>query len=133
MKFRALEALTRADLDLERLTVALPNVDPATIPVHSASRLFRMFWAKGISAVAMPWGIYLHPDRLERSAADVGRLMVHELTHIDQWRRLGAIGWGRSYLGDYFRGRRSGLTHHEAYRAIGLEREARDVATRLGG
>ncbi len=81
----------------------------------------------------MPWGIYLHPDRLERSAADVGRLMVHELTHIDQWRRLGAIGWGRSYLGDYFRGRRSGLTHHEAYRAIGLEREARDVTARLGG
>lgn len=133
MKFRALEALTRADLDLERLTVALPNVDPATIPVNSASRLFRMFWAKGISAVAMPWGIYLHPDRLEQSAADVGRLMVHELTHIDQWRRLGAMGWGRSYLGDYLRGRRSGLTHQEAYRAIGLEREARDVATRLGG
>jgi len=133
MRFRALEALTRADLDLERLTVALPTVDPAIVSVRSASRPFRLFWPKGISAVAMPWGIYLHPDRLERSAADVGRLMVHELTHIDQWRRFGAIGWGRSYLGDYFRGRRSGLTHHEAYRAIGLEREARDVAARLGG
>ncbi len=133
MRFRALEALTRADLDLERLTVALPTVDPATIPVLSASRPFRLFWPKGISAIAMPWGIYLHPDRLEGSAADVGRLMVHELTHIDQWRCLGAIGWGRSYLGDYFRGRRSGLTHHEAYRAIGLEREARDVTARLGG
>ena len=133
MRFRALEALTRADLDLERLTVALPTVDPATIQVHSASRVFRLFWAKGISAVAMPWGIYLHPDRLEGSAADVGRLMVHELTHIDQWRRLGAIGWARAYVGDYLRGRRSGLDHRRAYRAIGLEREARDVAARLGG
>ncbi len=133
MRFWALEALTKADLDLERLTVALPTIDPSTVPVHAASRRFRLFWAKGISAVAMPWGVYVHPDRLKQPAADVGRLMVHELAHIDQWRRLGAIAWFRSYVGDYMRGRRKGLGHHGAYRAVGLEREARDVAARLGG
>ncbi len=133
MRFRALEALTRADLDLERLTVALPSVDPAMIPVHAASRLFRVFWLRGISAVAMPWGIYVHPDRLARSSSDVARLIVHELAHIDQWRRLGPIGWTRSYVGDYLRGRRSGKGHRGAYRAIGLEEEARDIAARLGG
>lgn len=133
MRFRALEALARADLDLERLTVALPTVDPSSIPVHAASRWFRLFWPNRISAVAMPWGIYVHPDRLAGPAADVGRLIVHELVHIDQWRRLGATGWARAYFGDYLRGRRSGLGHHDAYRAIGLEKEARDLAARLGG
>jgi len=113
--------------------VAFPTIDPATIPVHAAPRWFRLMWSKGISAVAMPWGVYVHPDRLDRPAAETGRLIVHELAHIDQWRRLGAIGWARSYLGDYVRGRRSGLGHHGAYRAIGLEKEARDVAARLGG
>ncbi len=81
--------------------------------------------------MAMPWGIYVHPDRLQRP--DLGRLIVHELVHIDQWRRLGAVGWARSYMGDYFRGRRAGLKHHDAYRAIALEKEARDVASHLAG
>ena len=133
MRFWALEALTQADLDLERLAVAFPTVDPSTVPVHAASRWFRLFWGKRISAVAMPWGIHVHPDRLERPAAEVGRLIVHELAHIDQWRRLGATGWARTYVGDYISGRRSGLGHHDAYRAVGLEKEARDVAARLGG
>jgi len=133
VRFWALEALARADLDLVRLTVALPTVDPAKIRVHAAPRWFRMFWARGINAVAMPWGVYVHPDSLKRPAPDIGRLMVHELTHIDQWRRLGATGWARAYVGDYLRGRRSGLGHHDAYRAVGLEKEARDITARLGG
>ena len=78
--------------------------------------------------MAVPWGIYLDPAVAARPLAELGPLIVHELTHIDQWRRLGPIGWGRAYLGDYLRGRRGGLAHHEAYRAIGLEREARRVA-----
>jgi len=133
MRFWAVEALTRANLDLERLSIALPTVDPSKVRVFAASRRFRVFWARGISAVAMPWGVYMHPDRLERPAADIGRLIVHELVHIDQWRRLGALGWARSYIGDYWRGRRRGLGHRGAYRAIGLEEEARGVAARLGG
>jgi hypothetical protein len=133
VRYWAQEALTKADLDLERLAVALPTVDPATVAIRQASRWFRFFWAKGITAVAMPWGIYAHPDRLEEPAADLGRLVVHELAHIDQWRRLGMIGWSRAYLGDYLRGRRAGLGHWGAYRSIGLEEEARDVAARLGG
>ncbi len=132
MRFWALEALTKAGFDLERLAVALPTVDPSTVPVRVASRSFRLFWAKGISAVAMPWGIYVHPARLGRPAADIGNLMVHELAHIEQWRRLGTFGWVRSYIGDYLRGRRKGLGHHGAYRAIRLEKEARDVVARLG-
>jgi hypothetical protein len=133
MRFRAAEPLDRAGIDPRRLSVALPTVDPSDIVVRPASRWFRRTWARGITAVAMPWGIYLAPDRIEQPDPALARLMVHELTHIDQWRRLGPFGWTRAYVGDYLRGRWSGLSHREAYLAIGLEREARDVARRLAG
>lgn len=133
MRFSAAEAVDAAGIDRTRLADSLPRVDPSRVPVWAAARWFRFFWAKGITAVALPWGIYVHPDRLQGSPADLGPLMVHELSHIDQWRRLGPLGWLRSYLGDYLRGRRRGLPHRAAYRSIGLEVEARDVAGRLAG
>jgi len=128
VRFSAAEALAASGIDREAMAETLPRVDPSTVPVYRAARWFRLFWSKGISAVALPWGIYLHPDVAARSLDTLGRLIVHELTHIEQWRRLGPIGWARSYLGDYLSGRRSGLAHFEAYRTIGLEVEARATA-----
>jgi len=133
VRFSAAEPLDAAGIDRTMLTATLPTVDPSRIPVWAAPGWFRLFWARGITAVAMPWGIYVHPDRLAVPLARLGPLMVHELSHIEQWRRLGPIGWLRAYLGDYLRGRRSGLEHHAAYRAIGLEVEARDIAGRFAG
>jgi hypothetical protein len=57
-----------------------------------------------------------------------GLLMVHELTHLEQYRRLGAGRHTARYVGDYLRGRVRGRRHWDAYRDIRLEREARDVA-----
>ena len=37
----------------------------------------------------------------------------------------GVVGFLRAYLGDYVRGRRAGLGHWAAYRAIAFEAEAR--------
>ncbi|HSM02059.1 MAG TPA: hypothetical protein VK960_06440 [Acidimicrobiia bacterium] len=133
MRFSAAEAVDAAGMDRDLLADVLPRIDPSRVPVWAASRWFRIFWAKGITAVAMPWGIYLHPDRLDSPLDELGPLVVHELAHLDQWRRLGPLGWARAYLGDYLRGRRRGMRHHEAYRSIGLEVEARDVAGRLAG
>lgn len=133
MRFSAAEALFRSGIDTAAVASELPRVDPSRVPVWRAWWWFRLLWAKGISAVAMPWGIYLAPGAAERPLADLGPLIVHELTHIEQWRRLGPLGWARSYLGDYLRGRRRGLGHFEAYRAIGLEEEARACARRLAG
>ena len=56
--------------------------------------------------------------------ADV-ELIAHELVHVEQWRRLGVVRFLRGYLGAYVRGRRSGLGHWPAYRAIPFEAEAR--------
>jgi hypothetical protein len=55
---------------------------------------------------------------------DVG-LIAHELVHVEQWRRLGVLRFLRAYLGGYARGRRAGLGHSDAYRAIPFEAEAR--------
>ena len=57
-------------------------------------------------------------------------LIGHELVHVEQWRLHGAVGFLGAYLGAYVRGRRAGLTHWAAYRAIPFEAEAR---LRTGG
>lgn len=56
---------------------------------------------------------------------------MHELMHIEQWRRLGAFRHVTQYLGDYLRHRYGGFGHWKAYRAIRLEEEARDIAARV--
>lgn len=131
MRFRAADALVAGGLSLDRVRESLPRVDAERVWVHRAPRWFRALWGRRITAVALPWGIYVHPDRLRAPLSELGPLMVHELAHIEQWRRLGPVRWLRAYLGDYLRLRRSGERHHAAYRGIGLEVEARDVSRRL--
>jgi hypothetical protein len=132
VRFSAGEVLLRAGIDRRALAGDLPRVDPSRVPVWSAPAWFRAVWAPWVTAVALPWGIYLHPRRLEEDPERLGALIVHELTHIEQWRRLGAVGWTRAYLGGYLRGRRDGMSRKEAYRAIPLEVEARELARRHG-
>ncbi|MDH3306604.1 MAG: hypothetical protein OEO77_03680, partial [Acidimicrobiia bacterium] len=59
------------------------------------------------------------PDRL-------GALVVHELVHMEQWRRMGVVRFLGRYVGEYFRERLRGVGPRAAYLAIGLEREARE-------
>lgn len=58
-------------------------------------------------------------------------LLAHELVHVEQWRRLGALHFLARYLGDYVRLRASGAGHQAAYRALPFEVEARDRVTAL--
>lgn len=125
--------LEAGNIDVTRLRTHLPRVDPARVRVYVAPWWFRLFWAKGIAAMCMAWGVYVQPeimDRFEqRDRLDaIGTLIAHELVHLEQWRRLGPIRHTIRYLGDYVVGRLRRLPHWEAYRAIGLEREARYVA-----
>jgi hypothetical protein len=72
--------------------------------------------------VAITLGRYVLVRRgWEHSIALIG----HELVHVEQWRRLGAVRFGVGYLGAYVKARRAGLGHWDAYRAIPLEQEAR--------
>ena len=61
---------------------------------------------------------------VRRRAADNPRLMRHELTHVEQWRRLGVVGFLVRYLGAYARWRLLLHGHRDAYRRIPLEIEA---------
>lgn len=63
---------------------------------------------------------------VRRDAAGDERLLRHELVHVEQWRRYGAVGFLRRYLGAYLRARWQGHGHREAYRRIPLEVEARE-------
>lgn len=58
-----------------------------------------------------------------RAAGDE-RLLRHELVHVEQWRRLGFIGFLVRYVGSYLRWRLRGHGHWDAYRRIPLEIEA---------
>ena len=125
--------LAAGGIDPTRVSRVLRRVDPGTVRVAVASTWFRRFWARGIAAVCLPWAIYVQPGLMERfeTSADPERvavLIAHELTHLEQYRRLGALRHGFRYLSDYLVGRRRGLDHGSAYGAIGLEREARYVA-----
>ena len=55
-------------------------------------------------------------------------LLAHEMVHVRQWEDLGVPRFLWRYLSAYLRGRLGGMSHHDAYRAIPLEVEAREVA-----
>lgn len=61
---------------------------------------------------------------IRREAAGDTALLRHELVHVEQWRRLGAVGFVRRYLGSYLLWRLRGKGHVGAYRRIPLEIEA---------
>lgn len=132
----ASDILLASGIDPASLAALMPRVDPATVKVKVASKLFRRFWAKGIVAVALPTGIYVDPAVMERFRTGAepersGKLIVHELMHMEQWRRLGAFRHVIQYTGDYLRHRFRGFGHWESYRAIRLEEEARDAASQV--
>lgn len=66
------------------------------------------------------------------AASDAFRLLAHELSHVAQYRRLGAAAFLGRYVGEYLRGRFAGLDHRTAYLAISFEREAEGRAKGSG-
>ncbi len=125
--------LVASGIGLDRVREALPGVEPYAVDVRLAPAWFRRLWAKGISAVTMPWAVYATPEAFAAvGGAKVelrfGELIVHELAHIEQFRHLGAIRHIAGYAADYLRGRLRRQTHWEAYRNVRLEVEARQIA-----
>ncbi|MDQ3782444.1 MAG: hypothetical protein M3349_05830 [Actinomycetota bacterium] len=136
----AQQALLAAGIDPDEVRRALPNIDPARTRITPASRAYRRLWAKGIVAVTAPWGISVvpevfasltDPDPDPDKARRHGTLIVHELAHLDQYRRIGALRHIARYTGDYLSARWHGRNHWDAYRDIRLEVEARAVAARF--
>lgn len=114
--------------DSPALRVRLLPTYPETVVVRPFPGGVRRLWPSWVGAVTLPWGIYVRPDLLDGDPEALGRLLCHELVHVRQWKTLGALGFLRRYLSDYLRGRLRGLSHRQAYQAIGLELEAARVA-----
>ncbi len=68
-----------------------------------------------------------HTILVRREHAGDEALLEHELVHVRQWEELGVPRFLWRYLSSYCRGRLCGLSHHDAYLAIPLEVEARQV------
>ncbi len=131
----AADVLLRAGVAPARLSAIMPRVAPGRVPVRIAPGWMRLLWARSIKAMTLPWAIYVDPAVWERFASGReperdAKLMIHELMHVEQVRRMGPAHHSARYLTDYLRGRACGLGHWEAYRAIPAEREAR-AASRL--
>jgi len=114
----ALRPSRKAHLNPERMTV-----DGVTVRLRPSHLL-----PPGVDALTLP-RVVLVRHGLQPSAS----LLTHEAEHLRQWRRHGVLGFLFRYLGDYLRGRRSGLDHHRAYLQIGFEQDARATAARLDG
>lgn len=85
----------------------------------------------GASAIAFGRRIFLSRSAsacVDDGAGDACRLLAHELTHVAQYRRLGAAPFLGRYVGEYLRGRLEGLDHRAAYLSISFEREAEERA-----
>ena len=108
---------------MRRIEGDFPLVPPADV---TRARIVGVRWlTPGVAAMTIGRLILLRRDHAEDRA-----LLAHELVHVRQWRELGPVRFLWRYLGAYLRARASGLGHQQAYRAIPLEVEARELAGR---
>jgi hypothetical protein len=93
------------------------------------------FWLRpllrrGIVAITLGRTVYVSRALALGGGELLERTLRHELAHVRQVARLGTIRFLTAYLREYRELRRGGLGPHDAYHAIGFEREAR-LAERL--
>jgi maleylpyruvate isomerase len=113
---------------LRRLVQRLSRFTPRSHPPRGKGY---HLWVGGPvpkQAHAITLGTLIIVRRSAAAAPSFSGLLRHELTHVDQWQRLGYMTFSARYLTEYFQGRRAGKSHHEAYLAISFEIEARQHA-----
>ena len=86
-------------------------------------------WAAGNPlAVTVRNTIYFAPGCFDAQSPEGVALLVHELAHVEQFRRLGFAGFVLRYLAAYAANRLRGHRPHAAYLHIPLEIAARERA-----
>ena len=81
----------------------------------------RPFLFRGVVGITLGRRIYLAQGVTQQH---VERFLRHELTHVRQIARIGLVRFYWTYLIEYIRLRRRGLSSSEAYRNISFELEA---------
>ncbi|MEE8375140.1 MAG: hypothetical protein V3S26_02320 [Acidimicrobiia bacterium] len=123
--------LAESGLDIDELRILIHPIRPEQVWLSPASPVMMRIWGRGIQAMTLRRRIFVDPRALSGDTEKLGLLIIHELIHVRQWSDLGVPGFLKSYLGDYLRGRRAGLTHRDSYMAIPLEVEARHLQSRF--
>lgn len=129
----AADPLSAAGIPFEEIRRRLPGVDPVRIPIRVAPWWLRVLWVGNVGAMATPRSILVGESPLAGPIERWSGLVLHELAHVDQWRRLGVAGFLTRYLTEYLGNRLRGMGHDDAYHGISLEREAEEVRQALGG
>lgn len=102
-------------------------------PVVLRSGRFAAALTRCLSAEAVALGrtqIFLSAEAAREIAAGSAagrRVLAHELVHCEQYAEHGTVRFLWRYAAAYVSGRRTGLSHDEAYREIPFEREARNA------
>jgi len=98
------------------------------VAIRPAPKWMVQTWRGNVAAMTVPWAIYVRREVLGGDVSRLSNLIEHELVHVRQWQQLGTIRFLRVYVADYLSGRRKGLGHNQAYEAISLEKEAREIS-----
>ena len=77
----------------------------------------RPFLLRGVAGITLGRRVYIEGPNAEG-------ILRHELVHVRQIQRLGALRFYWSYVREYLANLRKGMTSAEAYRRISLEEEA---------
>jgi hypothetical protein len=88
---------------------------------HGYPWWLRLFLVRGVAAITIGRRIYVAADVAEQH---LEQLLRHELVHVQQIARLGALRFYWRYLAEFVALRRRGLSAAEAYRNISFEMEA---------
>lgn len=102
--------------------------DVDAVRVRAAPAWMSRAWIGDVAAMTLPGTVYVRRDVLGGDSSRLAWLLVHELVHVRQWRELGPLRFLGRYVGEYLRARLAGRSHADAYRGIGLEREAVEAA-----
>lgn len=125
--------LRQVGFDNDELRTAVAPVDPDAVNVWPASRVMMCLWRKGISGVTIRNWVFVDPALLRGDPVRLGRLVIHELVHVRQFKDSGYIPFSLRYVYGYLRGILRGKNLREAYLDIPAEQEARAVTEALVG
>ncbi len=125
--------LIASGISPEDVEAALPEVDLSRVIVRPAPSWLTWLWGKAVSAMTLKKTVYIRSEVLDAAPSLLGPLLVHELVHVQQWKQLGVVRFLWKYVAGYIGGRLTGLPHQDAYRAIPIEIEAREIAAQLQG
>jgi hypothetical protein len=100
-------------------------IDLADVSIHHYIPLGPRIWADPDGYM---FGYDIYFKNYNPSTKQGFKDLLHELTHVQQFKEFGYIGFPKEYLKEYKQNRKKGMSDQDAYFNIRLEEEARQHA-----